>query len=253
MDTLSESERMSIEEAAQYEEFKRERKALEESARIRKIVVDASLRSTDRAALSRACALVKRIGAGGILVSPVNVAPARRILGRGFPVICTVGGTGESLPAVKKTETKKAVGQGANEIRLTLSFSKLVGGDVNYLKKEIKAVKRGAKRAIVTLALDDSALTEEDVATGVRAAGKARAGGVCVRGALPFVLAAEKAGCMRIEASDVGTAEGLDSLLRVGVIRVTTDCPEKLLLSPRRTEIGAVGTGISDSQGKNAE
>lgn len=215
---------LSAAEAAEYEEFQRSRREQEIAVRLKKTIADASRRDTDRAALQRACETAKKYGASGVLVSPVNVASAKRALSDRAFVVCLVGGTGESLPATKKTEAKKAVSQGAGEIRLVLCYSALTGKNMSYLKREIKKVKKAAKKIPLIVSLEDHSLTEEEVGFGVRAAREAKSDGVCVRGELSLVLAAANAGAARIDVSGVENAEQLNSLMRAGASLAVTPC-----------------------------
>lgn len=219
---------ISEKEAAQFREFKRSRREAETELRLRKAIVDASRRETEKRALAHACGIAKKFRASAVAVSPVNVALCRRILQEsGVGVICYVGGTGESLPAVKKSEAKKAFSHGAGEVRLVPCYSRLVAGDLPYLKREIKKVKKAAKKHALTLSLEDRALSREEVLTGVRAAVEAKADGVCVRGELSFLSAAlEASGGMRVDVSLAENSEQFESLLRAGASRAGSACLE---------------------------
>lgn len=222
---------LSPQEAVEYEEFKRSRREAEIAVTLGKLTVDASRRETDKYALKRACESAKKLRAYGVLVSPVHVAQARRNLS-GCPVnvVCLVGGTGESLPAIKKAEVKKAISQGAREVRLVLCYSALRGGNMQYVKKEIKKVRKAAKKCAFTVSLEDHTFGEEEILRGVRAACDAGAQGVCVRGEISLVLHAVQtsAGRIRVEASGVENAEQLRSLIKAGAIRSTTHFPEQV-------------------------
>ena len=125
-------------EAAEFEEFQRTRREAKAELALKKLVVDASKRETDRHALNAACDAAKRLKAFAVLVSPVNVSAARRRLGESeCKIACIVGGTGESIMPVKQKEAKRAVAQGAGEIRLIPCYSALFGGNTAYLKREI--------------------------------------------------------------------------------------------------------------------
>lgn len=216
---------LSPSEAAEYGEFKRARREAEISFTLTKLVIDASRRETDRAALKRACETAVRLNASGVLVSPVNVAAARKLLGKSeTPVCCLVGGSGESLMTIKRLEAKKAFRMGARQIRLVLCYSQLMGGGFQYLKREIKRVRRAVRKGTLTVSLEDHSLDVEEVAFGVRAAALAGADTVCVRGESGFVLRAvkEAGGRMTIEASGVENAEQLRLLMKSGAMRVTT-------------------------------
>ena len=170
---MEQSAVLSAAEAAEFGEFKRYRRETEISLTLKKLVLDASGRETDKHALKAVCESAKRLGAACVLVSPVNASAARRNLeGSDVPFCCIVGGTGESITAVKKTEAKKAVRQGAGELRLIPCYSALVGGNLSYLKREIKRVKRAAKKCALTVALDDRALSADQVESLAKLPGK---------------------------------------------------------------------------------
>lgn len=227
---------LTPDERAEFEEFKRVQRRKEIALRLTKLVADGSRREIDRAALGKLCALAIRLHMGSVLVSPVNVSAAKRFLGGRADVVCLTGGTGESLPSVKKTEAKRAAAQGAREIRMELCYSALAGGNFGYLKREIKKVRRAVKKCPLTVSLTDRMLTEEQVALGTRAAREAKADGVCVRGELPLLQAALKAGGgIRVDVSGVENAGQFNSLLRAGALRAVSPCAktvaEQLLLS----------------------
>ena len=233
---MEQSAVLSAAEAAEFGEFKRYRRETEISLTLKKLVLDASGRETDKHALKAVCESAKRLGAACVLVSPVNASAARRNL---VPFCCIVGGTGESITAVKKTEAKKAVRQGAGELRLIPCYSALVGGNLSYLKREIKRVKRAAKKCALTVALDDRALSADQVAFGVRAACEGKADAVCVRGETALVLRAQPAargeraqqvasGRISSDVSFVENAEQLRLLVKAGARRAVTGNGERI-------------------------
>lgn len=212
-------------EAQEYVEFKRMRRETEVMLTLKKLVTDASRREMDRSALKSACEFARRTQGSGILVSPVNVAAAKRQLaGSNVHIICIVGGTGETLPAVKRGEAKRAVRLGAEEIRLIPCYSALTGRNLSYLKREIKRVRRAAGRCSVILSLEDHALTEEEIAFGVRAACEGGANGVCVRGEAELLLRALELGAGKVfaDCSGVENAEQVKLLLRAGASRLVS-------------------------------
>lgn len=232
METIAHTEVLiSAEDKSAFSEFQRTRREAECLLTLKKLISDASGREVDRALLKKICDFAKKERLSGVLVSPVNVSAAQKLLmGSGVKVICLVGGNGETLPAVKKFEAKKAVRAGASEIRLVPCYSALVGGELSYLKREIKKVRKAVKGVGVTLSLEDHTLSEEDVALGAKAACMGGAGGVCVRGESPLLLRAvdEGAGKLSIDCSGVENAEQLRSLIRLGALRLVSPCSEKL-------------------------
>ena len=194
---------ISAEEAAEFGEFKRSRREEEISLLLKKAIVDASRRETDRYALKNACDTAKKLGVHGVLVSPVNVAAAHKFLeGCECIVVCRVGGTGESLPAVKRAEAKRAARQGARELYLSPCY----------------------------VALDDRELGEDDVALGVRAAKEAKADGVCVRGEAQLILRALTvgAGKLNVHCFGVENAAQLRTAVRAGATHACTRACEEI-------------------------
>lgn len=219
------------EEKTAFTEFKRTRKEAQVLLTLKKVISDASRRETDRASLKKICEFAKREKLGGVLVSPVNVAAAKKLLaGSEVRLICLIGGSGETLPAVKKYEAKRALRAGARELRLVPCYSALVGGNLAYLKREIKKVKRAAKGIKVCLSLEDHALGEEDITLGTRAACGGGADGVAVRGEMELLLRAVEIGAGKIEVdcSGVENAEQLRALQALGAARLVSPCSEQL-------------------------
>ncbi len=228
---MEENTMLSAAEAAEYGEFKRTRREAETAVALHKLIADASRREADHGALKSACDSVKKLFSYGVLVSPVNVAAAVRMLaGSESYIVALVGGTGETLSPVKRYETKKCVRAGARGIRLVLCYSALKAGSGGYLKREIKKIKRAAGKLPLTVSLEDHSLSEDEVAVGVRAACEGNADAVCVRGETALVLRALRvsAGKMRVEASGVENAEQLRALLKAGASLITTQCPDRI-------------------------
>ncbi len=218
-------------EAAEFGEFKRARRETEISFTLKRLIVDASRRETDRAALKKACEVAAKLSAAGVLVAPVHVAAARKLLSKsGIPVCCLIGGTGESLTSVKKIEAKKAIRQGAKEVRLVLCYSQLISGGISYLKREVKRLRRAVRKGTLVVSLEDHSLGEAEVSLGVRAAVAGKANAVCVRGETSLVLRAgeESAGRVQVEVSGVENAEQLRLLIKAGAVRATTGKGEQI-------------------------
>ena len=145
-------------------------------------------------------------------------------------IICLVGGTGETLMPVKKLEAKKAIALGAREIRLVLCYSALRAANASYLKREVKKVRRVAKKMALVVSLEDHTLSEEEVALGAKAAADGGADAVCVRGEVQLVLRALRAGGgkIRVDVSGVENAEQLRSLTKAGGSLVQTADPDRI-------------------------
>ncbi len=212
-------------EAAEYGEFKRFKRETEISLSLKRLILDASRRETDRAVLRNVCESATKLGAEAVLVSPVNVSAARRALsGSRVKICCLAGGTGESLTVTKRAEAKRAVKQGAQEIRLVLCYYALYSGNLNYLKREIRKIRRAVRRSRLTVSLEDHSLGEEQVALAVRAACEAHADGVTVRGEIPLALRAIEVsgGKLNVDCSGVESSGQLRTLVKAGIARATT-------------------------------
>ncbi len=239
---------LSAAEAAEYGEFKRTRREAEIAVSLHKIIVDASRREAGRDALKAACGCVRRLFSYGVLVPPVLASPAKkRLAGSEAYVVVRIGGAGETLPAVKRYEAKKSVSQGAREILLSPCFSALKAGDLAYLRRETKKVKRAVRKLPLILSLEDHTLSEDEVALGVRAACEGGADGVCVRGEVSLVLRALRvcAGKLRVDASGVENAEQMRALLKAGASLLSTDCAEEIaeeMYRMAREEAGRIAT-----------
>ncbi len=226
-----ETRTLSPTEAAEFEEYKRQKRETEVVLTLKRLILDGSRRETDKESLRKIFQTAEKLGAEGVLVSPVNVAFARRALtGTKTKVVCLAGGTGESLPVVKRNEAKRAAKQGAREIRLVCCYAALVSGNLAYLKREVKRVRRSVKKCLFTLSLEDHSLGEEQIAVAVRAAVEGGADCVTVRGELSLALRALEAGGgkIKVDCSGVENSERLRLLVKAGVSRLTTGNGEQI-------------------------
>ena len=193
--------------------------------------------ASDRAALRAGVESAVRMGAFGVLVTPDKLPLVRKLLQEsgksgqpaaqtaaqpaaqtvaGVPrLFALIGGTGETLPAVKKYEARKAVRLGAEALVLLPSVMLLHGGAVQAAKREWRPVLRAAGKRGVFVSLADPALNGEETLSGVRAANKAGAAGVVVRGEVAIVSAAFREACP-VCTQGVGSAEELSLLCKAG-------------------------------------
>ena len=231
---------LSAGEAARFREFLRRRKETELALMLHRLISDLTSVS-DRAALRAGVESAVRMGAFGVLVTPDKLPLVRKLLqesgksgqpaaqtaaqpaaqasaqtAAGVPrLFALIGGTGETLPAVKKYEARKAVRLGAEALVLLPSAMLLHGGAVQAAKREWRPVLRAAGKRGVFVALTDPALNGEETLSGVRAAKKAGAAGVVVRGEVAIVSAAFREACP-VCTQGVGSAEELSLLCKAG-------------------------------------
>ena len=223
---------LSAGEAARFCEFLRKRKETELALMLHRLISDLTSAS-DRAALRAGVEGAVRMGAVGVLVTPDKLPLVRKLLqesgksgqpaaqpaaqtAAGVPrLFALIGGTGETLPAVKKYEARKAVRLGAEALVLLPSVMLLHGGAVQAAKREWRPVLRAAGKRGVFVALTDPSLNGEETLSGVRAANKAGAAGVVVRGEVAIVSAAFREACP-VCTQGVGSAEELSLLCKAG-------------------------------------
>ncbi len=227
---------LSAGEAARFREFLRRRKETELALMLHRLISDLTSVS-DRAALRAGVESAVRMGAFGVLVTPDKLPLVRKLLqesgksgqtaaqpaaqpaaqtAAGVPrLFALIGGTGETLPAVKKYEARKAVRLGAEALVLLPSVMLLHGGAVQAAKREWRPVLRAAGKRGVFVALTDPSLNGEETLSGVRAANKAGAAGVVVRGEVAIVSAAFREACP-VCTQGVGSAEELSLLCKAG-------------------------------------
>lgn len=224
---------LSAAEEAEYREFLRIKRESEIALMLRRLVVDVSGIS-DRASLRAACGAASRLFAAGVLASPVQVSSVRRQLPREIFVAALVGGSGESLPSVKRYEAKRAVRQGADAVVLLPSMFSLLSGEGQGVKREWRLVRRAVKRARMLVALDDRRLEREAFAPAVRAAKACGADGVLVRGEPEWVRAAAEEGEGLLVEAGVENAEQLRLLLSAGAVRVLTSAADAIAAQLRQ-------------------
>ena len=233
---------LSQAEEAEYREFLRTKREAEIALLLRRLVVDLSGES-DRFALKAGVESAVRLSAAGVLVSPMQVALVKKLLKKSGPRLMTlVGGTGESLPSVKKLEAKRALRQGAEEIVLTVSVYSLKNGAAQNVRRELRTVRRAARRAVFSAALFDRRLSREEVLFGVREAAEAGADGAYLAAEAEAVEAASESGLL-LGAARAENAEQLKLLVKAGAGRVLTmqaeRIAEELRLQSERQERGA--------------
>ena len=235
---------LSAGEAARFREFLRRRKETELALMLHRLISDLTSVS-DRAALRAGVESAVRMGAFGVLVTPDKLPLVRKLLqesgksgqpaaqpaaqasaqtsaqtsaqlGAGVPrLVARLGGTGEPRPAGQKYEARKAVRRGAVALGRLPSVMLLHGGAVQAAKRELRPILRAAGKRGVFVALTDPSLNGEETLSGVRAANKAGAAGVVVRGEVAIVSAAFREACP-VCTQGVGSAEELSLLCKAG-------------------------------------
>ena len=129
-------------------------------------ILNPTLTDTD---LKRECEVARRFNVASVCVKPYAVKEAVVLLkGSEVKVGCVIGFPhGNSSIAVKVFEAEQACNDGATEIDMVINIGKALGGDWDYVEKEIKAVTDlcHQNRAIVKIIFETDyvTLTEDKI------------------------------------------------------------------------------------------
>lgn len=132
-----------------------------------------------RADIEELCKIAKERGYANVCVNGAYVALCRQLLrGSGVGVACVVGfPLGASTTEVKAFEAAKAVEDGADEIDMVMAVGALKDGDLDYVAKDIAAVKHACGVTLKVI-IEECLLTDEQIAEAAR---------ICVRSGADIV------------------------------------------------------------------
>jgi deoxyribose-phosphate aldolase len=116
--------------------------------------------------LNKQCEVARKYNVASVCVKPYSVPMAVELLtGSEVKVGCVIGfPQGNSSTAVKVFETEQACNDGAVEIDMVINIGKALGGDWDYVEKEIKAVTDCSHRnnAIVKVIFETDYVTRKE-------------------------------------------------------------------------------------------
>lgn len=148
--------------------------------------------------LVRECAVAKKYNVASVCVKPYAVRKAVELLkDSGVEVGCVIGFPhGNSTTAVKVYETEEACNDGATEIDMVINIGKALGGDWDYVEREIKAVADTChqNRAIVKVIFETDYVKEE--------ADKIKLCEICTRAGADFVKTSTGYGFVKQQNGD---------------------------------------------------
>ena len=118
------------------------------------------------------CEISKEYGVAAVCCAPSDVALCRAHLeGSAVRIAAVVGFPhGYSTTRVKVLEAEQAMADGAHELDMVLAIGRLRGGDLDYVRADIKAVVDAAhaRGVLVKVILENCYLTDEQKRTGCR-------------------------------------------------------------------------------------
>jgi deoxyribose-phosphate aldolase len=116
--------------------------------------------------LKRECEVAKKYDVASVCVKPYAVKQAvAQLKGTRVEVGCVIGFPhGNSSTAVKVFEAEQACNDGATEIDMVINIGKALGGDWDYVEREIKAVTDicHQNRAIVKVIFETDLVTKQE-------------------------------------------------------------------------------------------
>lgn len=130
-------------------------------------ILDSTLLRADvvEADIEKLCADAKEYEFAAVIVNPLHVKKARKLL-RGTPV---KAGTviafplGEEFTSVKVMQIKKAIKAGAQDVDVVAPISQIKQGNWEYIIKETKKVKRAARGKTIKIIIETGLLTNEEI------------------------------------------------------------------------------------------
>jgi deoxyribose-phosphate aldolase len=116
--------------------------------------------------LEKHCTIAKKYDVASVCVKPYSVTKAVDLLkGSDVKVGCVIGFPhGNSATAVKIFETEQACNDGAVEIDMVINIGKALGGDWDYVEREIRLVTDAChrNRAIIKVIFETDYVTKDE-------------------------------------------------------------------------------------------
>ena len=158
--------RISPEEMAEFEEFKKQKKVLELRRMLKTIDHTLLKQTATREDIRKLYREAVDYGFYSVCVQPVYVSDCADFLKDApqIKIACVVGfPMGENKTETKVFETKRAVADGADEIDMVICISAVKNANYSYVKREIRQIVKAAKGAPVKVILETSLLSHEEM------------------------------------------------------------------------------------------
>ncbi len=200
----------------------------------------------------KGCELGRKYKVASVCVRPSDVALAKKQLhGSGVKTSVVVGFPhGANRSETKALEAKLAIEDGAEELDMVLNIGKLLSGDYEYVKNDIKAVVKEAKKfgVLVKVIFEIYYLTNQQIQDATKLS--IEAGADFVKTSTGFAE-----GSATIEAVDImiKTAAGRIKVKPSGGIRNFEDAVRFLELGADRLGVGSTEKVLGDSVANDNE
>ncbi len=210
---------LSHADAEEYRNYKKQQKISEIMAAIARSSSPIGIKEDAQRIADRAV----RLHQAAVKLTPSRYMQVRDwIARRAVKVDMIIGGNGETVAQVKAYEAKLAKRMGASELTVTLSPSMISGCRYGEIKKELRKVKRAAKKLCLKVWVDKH-YPYATILRLARICAEVGAQYFCV----PYFLGCERikydlnGGCL-LEISDVENLTDFKKMTRAGVGRIVT-------------------------------
>ena len=227
--------RISPEEMAEFEEFKKQKKVLELRRMLKTIDHTLLKQTATREDIRKLCREAVDYGFYSVCVQPVYVSDCADFLKDApqIKIACVVGfPMGENKTETKVFETKRAVADGADEIDMVICISAVKNGEYGYVKREIKKVVKAARGNPVKVILETSLLTRDEMLKAAACARDAGAaflktstgyfGGGATADDVRALKSVSKGKCAVKASGGIRNAETFREMLDAGADRIGT-------------------------------
>lgn len=106
----------------------------------------------------------------GVCVNSCNVSIVKDILqGTDIKIVSVVGfPLGDCTTSTKAFETEEAISLGADEIDMVINTGRLKDKEYDYVKEDIRAVKKACKGSVLKVIIETDLLTKEEIETACK-------------------------------------------------------------------------------------
>ena len=165
--------------------------------------------SASEVTLTKLCDEAVENGFLGVCVNPLYVKFCHDYLvGKNVKVVTVIGfPLGENKTETKVYEAKSAISDGADEIDMVITVSKLKSQDYDYVYKDIKAVKDAIGDINLKVILETGTLTDDEIIKASEIAMKA--GADFIKTSTGFVGGGASVNAVRLMKQTVGDKLGI--------------------------------------------
>lgn len=116
------------------------------------------------------CEEAVEYGFAAVCINPSWVSLCDELLSGTGVKVCTVIGfpLGATTTSTKVQEAKEAIANGADEVDMVINIGALKGGDYEYVKKDIQAVKEAVGNHVVKVILETGLLSDRQIVKASR-------------------------------------------------------------------------------------